>query len=215
MPVRRPDKGDVADKPPVIPAPKTAPTAARVVKVPVPTRSTAPPRPPFVELERVAANVAHAKAAKDKAAAKKRHDIEDDEENDDRDIDEDLGLASLVGAHAAATKDVGDSGSEWEYEGSDEDDDLALSPTTWRVLTPPERLIKHGKVERGAAYCLPCLAEAAVFNITDVDGGQPTGMLYKIPAGMLCRPCKQDAGSHPRSPNARQPDGRKPRPARR
>eukprot|EP00873_Tetraselmis_striata_P007005 jgi/Tetstr1/427269/TSEL_017454.t1 len=42
----RPDKGDVGDQPPVIPAPKTAPTAARVVK-----------------------------AAKDKAAAKKRHDI--------------------------------------------------------------------------------------------------------------------------------------------
>eukprot|EP00873_Tetraselmis_striata_P025813 jgi/Tetstr1/446077/TSEL_033678.t1 len=66
----RPDKGDVGDQPPVIPAPKTAPTAARVVKVPVPTRSTTPPRPPFDELELVAANVAHAKAAKDKAVAK-------------------------------------------------------------------------------------------------------------------------------------------------
>eukprot|EP00873_Tetraselmis_striata_P006857 jgi/Tetstr1/427121/TSEL_017324.t1 len=61
------------------------------------------------------------------------------------------------------------------------------------------------------AYCLPCLAEAEVFNITDVDGGQPTGLLYKIPAGTLCRPCKQDAGSHPRSPTPRQPDGWKPR----
>eukprot|EP00873_Tetraselmis_striata_P035555 jgi/Tetstr1/455819/TSEL_042611.t1 len=59
-------------------------------KVPVPTRSTAPPRPPFDELELVAANVAHAKAAKDKEAAKKRHDIEDDVDSDDRDSDEDL-----------------------------------------------------------------------------------------------------------------------------
>eukprot|EP00873_Tetraselmis_striata_P014770 jgi/Tetstr1/435034/TSEL_024004.t1 len=84
----------------------------------------------------------------------------------------------LPGA-AALASDVGGSGSEWEYEGSDEDDDLELSPTTGRVLTPPERLIKHGTVERGAAYCLPCLAEAEVFNITDDDGGQPTGMLYK------------------------------------
>eukprot|EP00873_Tetraselmis_striata_P016650 jgi/Tetstr1/436914/TSEL_025687.t1 len=100
-------------------------------------------------------------------------------------------------------------GSEWEYEGSEEEDDLELSPTTGRVLTPPERLVKHGTVERGAAYCLPCLAEAEAFNITDVDGGQPTGLLYKIPAGTLCRPCKQDAGSHPRSPTPRQPDGRK------
>eukprot|EP00873_Tetraselmis_striata_P023025 jgi/Tetstr1/443289/TSEL_000260.t1 len=80
------------------PAPKTAPSAARVVKVPVPTRSTTPLRPPFDELELVAANVAHAKAAKDKAAAKKRHDIEDDEDTDDLDNDEDLGLASLVAA---------------------------------------------------------------------------------------------------------------------
>eukprot|EP00873_Tetraselmis_striata_P007596 jgi/Tetstr1/427860/TSEL_017938.t1 len=63
-----------------------------------------PPRPPFDELELVAANVAHAEAAKDKAAAKKRHYIEDDEDNDDQDSDEDLGLASLVGAQAAATK---------------------------------------------------------------------------------------------------------------
>eukprot|EP00873_Tetraselmis_striata_P000857 jgi/Tetstr1/421121/TSEL_012164.t1 len=109
------------------------------------------------------------------------------------------------------TRTWGGSGSEWEYEGSDEDDDLELSPTTGRVLTSPERLIKHGTVERGAANCLPCLAEAEVFNITDVDGGQPTGLVYKIPAGTLCRPCKQDAGSHPRSPTPRQPDGRKPR----
>eukprot|EP00873_Tetraselmis_striata_P002356 jgi/Tetstr1/422620/TSEL_013426.t1 len=57
-----------------------------------------PPRPPFDELELVAASVAHAKAAKDKAAAKKRHDIEDDEDNDDQDSDEDLGLASLPAA---------------------------------------------------------------------------------------------------------------------
>eukprot|EP00873_Tetraselmis_striata_P012490 jgi/Tetstr1/432754/TSEL_022120.t1 len=78
----RPNTGDVGDQPPVIPAPKTAPTAARVVNIPVPTRSTAPPRPPFDELELVAANVAHAKATKDKAAAKKHHDIEDDEDND-------------------------------------------------------------------------------------------------------------------------------------
>eukprot|EP00873_Tetraselmis_striata_P020865 jgi/Tetstr1/441129/TSEL_029390.t1 len=107
---RKTGKGDVGDQPPVIPAPKTAPTAARVVKVPVPTRSTSPPRPPFDELERVAANVAHAKAAKDKAAAKKRHDIEDGEDNDDRDNDDDLDLASLVGAHAAATKAAGPAG---------------------------------------------------------------------------------------------------------
>eukprot|EP00873_Tetraselmis_striata_P008967 jgi/Tetstr1/429231/TSEL_001894.t1 len=96
----RPEKGDVGDQPPVIPAPKTAPTVARVVKVPVPTRSTCPPRPPFDELELVAANVAHAKAAKDQAAAKKRHaieleDLEDDEDNDDQDSDDDLDLASL------------------------------------------------------------------------------------------------------------------------
>eukprot|EP00873_Tetraselmis_striata_P005629 jgi/Tetstr1/425893/TSEL_016264.t1 len=72
------------------------------------------------------------------------------------------------------------SGSEWEYEGSDEEDDLELSPTTGRVLTPPERLIKHGTVERvPLIYCLPCLAEAEAFNITDVDGGQPSGLLYK------------------------------------
>eukprot|EP00873_Tetraselmis_striata_P002613 jgi/Tetstr1/422877/TSEL_013668.t1 len=105
------------------------------------------------------------------------------------------------------------SGSEWEYEGSDDDDDLELSPTTGRVLTAPPgaRLVKHGTVERGAAYCLPYLAEAEAFNITDVGGGQPTGLLYKIPAGTLCRSCKQDAGSHPRSPTPRQPDGRKPR----
>eukprot|EP00873_Tetraselmis_striata_P021889 jgi/Tetstr1/442153/TSEL_030305.t1 len=62
-----------------------------------------------------------------------------------------------------------------------------------RVLTTPERLVKHGTVERGVAYCLPCLAEAEAFNITDVDGGQPTGLLYKIPAGTLCRSFKQDA----------------------
>eukprot|EP00873_Tetraselmis_striata_P003006 jgi/Tetstr1/423270/TSEL_013970.t1 len=47
------------------------------------------------------------------------------------------------------------------------------------------RFVKHGTVARarGAAYCLPCLAEAkAGFNITDVDdGGQPTGLLYKPP----------------------------------
>eukprot|EP00873_Tetraselmis_striata_P008959 jgi/Tetstr1/429223/TSEL_001887.t1 len=102
-------------------------------------------------------------------------------------------------------------GSEWEYEGSDEEDELELSPTTGRVLTPPERIVKHGTVERGPAYCLPCLTEAEAFNTTDVDGGQPTGLLYKIPVGTLCRPCKQDAGSHPRSPTPRQPDGRKPR----
>eukprot|EP00873_Tetraselmis_striata_P010220 jgi/Tetstr1/430484/TSEL_020292.t1 len=109
-------------------------------------------------------------------------------------------------------KDVGVSGSEWEYEGSDEEEDLELSPTTGRVLTAaPERLVKHGTVECGAASCLPCLAEAEAFIITDVDGGQPTCLLYKIPAGMPCRPCKQDAGSHPRSSTPRQPDGRKPR----
>eukprot|EP00873_Tetraselmis_striata_P036604 jgi/Tetstr1/456868/TSEL_043540.t1 len=75
-------------------------------------------------------------------------------------------------------EDVVGSGSEWEYEGSDEEDDLELSPSTGRVLTAPERLVKHGTVARGAASCLPCLAEAEAFNITDVDGGQPTGMLY-------------------------------------
>mmetsp|Transcript_25409 Transcript_25409/g.64118 ORF Transcript_25409/g.64118 Transcript_25409/m.64118 type:complete len:216 (+) Transcript_25409:194-841(+) len=85
------------------------------------------------------------------------------------------------------------SGSEWEYEGSDEEDDLELPPTTGRVLAAPGRLVKHGTVVRGAAYCLPCLAEAEAFNITDVDGGQSTGMLYKIPAGTLCRSCKQNA----------------------
>eukprot|EP00873_Tetraselmis_striata_P044580 jgi/Tetstr1/464844/TSEL_009583.t1 len=53
--------------------------------------------------------------------------------------------------------------------------------------------------------------QAEAFNITDVDGGQPAGLLYKILAGTLCRPCKQDAGIHPRSPTPRQPDGRKPR----
>eukprot|EP00873_Tetraselmis_striata_P044468 jgi/Tetstr1/464732/TSEL_009479.t1 len=68
---------------------------------------------------------------------------------------------------------------KWEYEGSDEEDYLELSPTTGRVLTAPERLVKHGTVERGAAYCLPCLTEAEAFNITDVDGGQPTGLFYK------------------------------------
>eukprot|EP00873_Tetraselmis_striata_P039614 jgi/Tetstr1/459878/TSEL_005220.t1 len=55
------------------------------------------------------------------------------------------------------------------------------------------RHVKHGTVARCAAYCLPYLAEAEAFNITDVAGGQPTGLLYKIPAGTLCRPCKQDA----------------------
>eukprot|EP00873_Tetraselmis_striata_P019007 jgi/Tetstr1/439271/TSEL_027713.t1 len=90
-------------------------------------------------------------------------------------------------------EDAVGSGSEWEYEGSDEEDDLELSPTTGRILTAPERLVKHGTVARGAAYCLPCLAEAEAFNITDVDGGQSTGLLYKIPAGTLCRSCKQDA----------------------
>eukprot|EP00873_Tetraselmis_striata_P015963 jgi/Tetstr1/436227/TSEL_025072.t1 len=90
-------------------------------------------------------------------------------------------------------EDVVGSGSEWEYEGTDEEDDLELSPTTGRILTAPERLVKHGTVACGAAYCLPCLAEAEAFNITDVDGGQSTGLLYKIPAGTLCRPCKHDA----------------------
>eukprot|EP00873_Tetraselmis_striata_P033513 jgi/Tetstr1/453777/TSEL_040729.t1 len=80
----------------------------------------------------------------------------------------------LPGAAALASEA---NGSEWEYEGSDEEDDLEMSPTPGRVLTPPERLVKHGTVERGAAYCLPCLAEAEAFNITDVDGGQPTGPL--------------------------------------
>eukprot|EP00873_Tetraselmis_striata_P005680 jgi/Tetstr1/425944/TSEL_016296.t1 len=90
-------------------------------------------------------------------------------------------------------EDVVGSGTEWEYEGSDEEDDLELSPTTGRVLTAPGRLVKHGTVARGATYCLPCLAEAESYNITDVNGGQPSGMLYKIPAGKLCRSCKQDA----------------------
>eukprot|EP00873_Tetraselmis_striata_P045321 jgi/Tetstr1/465585/TSEL_010232.t1 len=91
-------------------------------------------------------------------------------------------------------EEVVGSGSEWEYEGSDEEYDLELSPTTGRILAAPERLVKHGTVARGAAYCLPCLAEAEAFNITDVDGGQSTGLLYKIPpAGTLCRSCKQDA----------------------
>eukprot|EP00873_Tetraselmis_striata_P034154 jgi/Tetstr1/454418/TSEL_041319.t1 len=76
-------------------------------------------------------------------------------------------------------EDVVGSGTEWEYEGSDEEDDLELSPTTGRVLTAPGRLVKHGTVARGATYCLPCLAEAESYNITDIDGGQPSGMLYK------------------------------------
>eukprot|EP00873_Tetraselmis_striata_P012359 jgi/Tetstr1/432623/TSEL_021992.t1 len=100
--------------------------------------------------------------------------------------------AKQLGISVVALKTIG---SEWEYERSDEEDDLELSPTTGRVLTAPERLVKHGTVERGAAYCLPCLAEAEAFIITDVDGGQPIGLLYKIPAGTFCRPCKQDAGS--------------------
>eukprot|EP00873_Tetraselmis_striata_P011364 jgi/Tetstr1/431628/TSEL_021158.t1 len=86
-------------------------------------------------------------------------------------------------------EDVVGSGSEWEYEGSDEEDSLELSPTSGRIMTAPECLVKHGTVARGVAYCLPCLAEAEAFNITDVDGG----LLYKIPAGTLCRSCKQDA----------------------
>eukprot|EP00873_Tetraselmis_striata_P002559 jgi/Tetstr1/422823/TSEL_013614.t1 len=112
---------------------------------------------------------------------------------------------------AAALASEAKHGSEWEYKGSDEEDDLELSPITGRVVTATERLVKHGTVERGAAYYLPCLAEAEAFNITDVDAGQLTGLLYKIPAGTLCRPCKQDAGNRPRSSTTRQPDGRKPR----
>eukprot|EP00873_Tetraselmis_striata_P019332 jgi/Tetstr1/439596/TSEL_028020.t2 len=42
-----------------------------------------------------------------------------------------------------------------------------------------DRLVKHGTVARGAVYSLPCLAEAEAFNITDVDGEQSTGPLYK------------------------------------
>eukprot|EP00873_Tetraselmis_striata_P042676 jgi/Tetstr1/462940/TSEL_007888.t1 len=76
-------------------------------------------------------------------------------------------------------EDVVGSGSEWEYDGSDEEGELELSPTTGRNLTAPERLVKHGT---GAAYCLPCLAEAEAFNITDVDGGQSTGLIYKSDA---------------------------------
>eukprot|EP00873_Tetraselmis_striata_P019101 jgi/Tetstr1/439365/TSEL_027800.t1 len=56
---------------------------------------------------------------------------------------------------------------------------------------------KHGTVERDAAYFLPYLAEAEAFNITDVDGGQPTGMLYKTPAGTLCR--QPPALPHPKA----------------
>eukprot|EP00873_Tetraselmis_striata_P026346 jgi/Tetstr1/446610/TSEL_034134.t1 len=115
--------------------------------------------------------------------------------------------AKQFGISVATLKNIG---SEWEYEGSDEEYDLELSPTTGRVLVAPERRVKHGTVECGAAYCLPCLAEAEAFIITDVDGGQPTDLLYKIPAGTLCRPCKQNVGNHPRSSTPRQPDGRKP-----
>eukprot|EP00873_Tetraselmis_striata_P039503 jgi/Tetstr1/459767/TSEL_005120.t1 len=89
-----------------------------------------------------------------------------------------------------APVDVVGIGSEWECEGID---DLELSPTTGSVPTAPERLVKHGTVARGAAYCLPCLVEAEAFNITDVDGGQPTSLLCKIPAGTLCRSRKHDA----------------------
>eukprot|EP00873_Tetraselmis_striata_P008844 jgi/Tetstr1/429108/TSEL_019070.t1 len=61
---------------------------------------------------------------------------------------------------------------------SDEDEDV--------------RLVKRRTVARGAAYYLPCLAEAEAFNITDADGGSPPAF-SKIPAGTLCRSCKQDA----------------------
>eukprot|EP00873_Tetraselmis_striata_P022791 jgi/Tetstr1/443055/TSEL_031113.t1 len=44
-------------------------------------------------------------------------------------------------------------------------------------------LSTHGTVARGAAYCLPCLAEAEAFNITDDTCRH----------GTLCRSCKQDA----------------------
>eukprot|EP00873_Tetraselmis_striata_P009495 jgi/Tetstr1/429759/TSEL_001935.t1 len=71
---------------------------------------------------------------------------------------------------------------------SDEEGDLELPPTTGRVLTAPERLVNHGTVERGAAYCLPCLAKAEAVNITDVDGGQPTGMFYRAPAAARALP---------------------------
>eukprot|EP00873_Tetraselmis_striata_P027257 jgi/Tetstr1/447521/TSEL_034901.t1 len=57
-------------------------------------------------------------------------------------------------------------------------------------LSSDEDVVGSGS---NAAYCLPCLAEAEAFNITDVDGGQSTGLLYKIPAGTLCRSCKQGA----------------------
>eukprot|EP00873_Tetraselmis_striata_P000812 jgi/Tetstr1/421076/TSEL_012121.t1 len=86
------------------------------------------------------------------------------------------------GVAARTMRDVGGSWSEWEYERSDEEDDLELSPTAGRVLTVPEGLVKHRTVERGAAYCLPCVAGAEAFtekDNTDVDGGQPTGLLDK------------------------------------
>eukprot|EP00873_Tetraselmis_striata_P046319 jgi/Tetstr1/466583/TSEL_000991.t1 len=67
-------------------------------------------------------------------------------------------------------EDVVGSALAWECEGTEEEDDLELSLNTGRVLTAPERFVNHGTVAaRGAAYCLPCLAEAEAFHITDVD----------------------------------------------
>eukprot|EP00873_Tetraselmis_striata_P009484 jgi/Tetstr1/429748/TSEL_001925.t1 len=92
---------------------------------------------------------------------------------------------------------------------SDEEGDLELPPTTGRVLTAPERLVNHGTVERGAAYWLPCLAKAEAVNITDIDGGQPTGMFYKwvpqracaMAVGLGYRPARS-AGRASRAPAA-------------
>eukprot|EP00873_Tetraselmis_striata_P009663 jgi/Tetstr1/429927/TSEL_019790.t1 len=53
---------------------------------------------------------------------------------------------------------------------SDEDEDVVGSGSEWKYEGSDE-----------------------AFNVTDVDGGQPAGLLYKIPASTLCRSCRQDA----------------------
>eukprot|EP00873_Tetraselmis_striata_P005236 jgi/Tetstr1/425500/TSEL_015946.t1 len=52
---------------------------------------------------------------------------------------------------------------------------------------------------------------AEAFIITDVDGGQPTGLLYKIPAGTLCRPGKHGRRQPPALFHPKAAKGRKPR----
>lgn len=71
------------------------------------------------------------------------------------------------------------SGSEWVADEGSEQESVPCSPTSGRPLTVPERILQYGIVARGEAYCLPCLAEAEAYNITDVDGAVLTGQLYK------------------------------------